>query len=152
MRKKIKIFVSILVFLFLLSSCIGYDKKDYYKKLIKENNIENLSYDNLEYFYHYASGFEDKIGLNYYYFSFDSYANDFIRQFELSDNSFSSEKSDDFENKLMTDIEKHINDKYDEIADKYKIDFTKSYMYSNFPMIYYKETNELIIIEFIYIR
>lgn len=152
MIKKNSFICCVLTFIFLLSSCIGYDDKDYYKKMIKQNNIENLSYDNLEYFYHYASGFEDKIGLNYYYFSFDDYAEDFIKQFENCKNSFSDVKSTDFENELIDKIEMHINDKYYEIPLEYRVDFTKTYLYSDFPMIYYIDTNELIIFEFIYIR
>ena len=82
MMKKKGFLCFVFAFILFLSSCIGYEKKDYYKMLIKENNIENLFYDDLEYFYHYASGFEDKVGLNYYFFSFDNYAEDFIIQFE----------------------------------------------------------------------
>lgn len=132
-------------------SCIGYKDKDYFNALVEDNNIQYLKYNNLDYFYHYTSGFEDTIGINYYHFSFDEYASDFINQFSSGDNRFYIEKSTDFEEKLMENIKKHINNKYSQIKDKYKIDFEKSYIYSNFPMIYYKETNELIIIEFIWV-
>ena len=76
------IIFSLLIYLFLISSCMVKDKKAYLNDLIRKNNIENLSYDNLDYFYHYVSGFEDKVGLNYYHFSFEKYQNDFIEQFE----------------------------------------------------------------------
>lgn len=152
MIKKKSIFCCVLTFIFILSSCTIYEEKDYYKLLIKDNNIDNLLYEDLEYFYHYASGFEDKVGLNYYFFSFANYAEDFISQFENSENSFSNVKSIDFENELMNKIEMHINDKYYEIPLEYRVDFTKTYIYSEFPMIYYIDTNELIIFEFICIR
>lgn len=152
MIKKKSILCFALTFIIFLSSCIGYEKKDYYSMLIKENNIENLFYSDLEYFYHYVSGFEDKVGLNYYFFSFDNYAEDFITQFENCENSFSNVKSIDFEIELMNKIERHIYDKYYEIPLEYRVDFTKVYLYSDFPMIYYIDTNELIIFDFIYIR
>lgn len=153
MIKKKSIFCCILIFIILfLSSCLRYDEKDYYKALIKDNNIENLLYEDLVYFFHYEAGFEDKVGMNYYFFSFDSYEEDFIIQFENSINSFSNEKSIDFENELMNKIKMHINDKYYEIPLEYRVDFTKAYIYSDFPMMYYIDTNELIIFEFINIR
>ena len=152
MMKKKGFLCFVFAFILFLSSCIGYEKKDYYKMLIKENNIENLFYDDLEYFYHYASGFEDKVGLNYYFFSFDNYAEDFIIQFENCENSFSNVKSINFEIELMNKIERYINNKYNEIPLEYRVDFTKAYIYSDFPMIYYIDTNELIIFDFIYIR
>ena len=149
MIKKMGIFFSLLIYLFLISSCMVKDKKAYFNDLIKNNNIENLSYDNLDYFYHYVSGFEDKVGLNYYYFSFDKYQNDFIEQFKSNKYRFYDEEFENFELELMNKIHLYIGNKYDEIEENYKIDFSRVYIYSYFPMIYFKETNELIIIEYI---
>ena len=149
MIKKMGITFSLLIYLFLISSCIVKDKKAYFNDLIRKNNIENLSYDNLDYFYHYVSGFEDKVGLNYYHFSFEKYQNDFIEQFESNKYRFYDEEFENFELELMDKINLYIGNKYDEIDENYKIDFSRSYIYSYFPMIYFKETNELIIIEYI---
>ena len=149
MIKKFFIFLSLLINLCLITSCVAKDKKTYFNDLIRNNGIKNLSYDNLDYFYHYTSGFEDKVGLNYYHFSFDEYQNDFINQFDLSNNRFNNEKDTEFESELMDKIDFYIGNKYEEIENKYKIDFLKTYIYSDFPMIYFEENNELIIIVFI---
>lgn len=151
MIKKILLYY-FLFFICLLSSCIGYNKRDYFEDMIDKNEFKYLSYTDLKYFYHYTSGFEDQVGLNYYYFSFEHYADEFIAQFKNDKNSFYSTKSDEFETKLVNDIYSHINTKYYEIPSEYRIDFTQKYKYSYFPMIYYTDTNILIIIEFIYKR
>lgn len=148
-----KIIICIEMFcILLLSSCIGYDEKDYYNMMIRENKIEHLSYNNLKYFYHYTSGFEDRAGLNYYYIEFKEYPFDFISQFDKSLNSFYETKSEEFETKLLNDINEHIGNKYNEIPIEYRVDYTKNYSYSNFPMIYYIDTKVLIIVEYINVR
>ena len=53
-------FYSIIIFVLFLSSCVGYKREDYFGMLVKNNNIDNLSYSDLKYFFHYTSGFEDR--------------------------------------------------------------------------------------------
>lgn len=152
--KKIQMYVFITLisfFIILFTSSCSLKQKYQFKNLIDDYNIKHLEYKNLKYFYSHVVGFEDHYGLKYFFFEFDEYPEDFILQFE-DDYKFNDYKDLEFEDDLMDEIETSINSNYDEIDEKYKINFVKEYMFSNFPMIYFKQTNQLVIINFVNIR
>lgn len=149
--KKIISFIILSFIVLFLSSCSLKERWNF-RNFLHEYNIKHISYKNIEYSYSHVTGFEDRIGIRYYFLSFDEYSLEFIDQFENSDYKFIEGKNILYEQNLMDKIESFINDSYYEIEEEYAIDFDKEYMYSEFPMIFYEDTNDLIIIEFVDIR
>lgn len=131
-----------------LSSC-SFANKLRFKELLGRYHIKNISCTDLKYSYIGSKGaLQDHRSVAYYYVSFDEYPTKFINQFESRIYKFNDGRNEDFEEELMKKIDCYIGEKYNEIEANYRIDFSKDYMYSTLPMIFYKDTFDLIIIDY----
>lgn len=137
-----------------LTSCFNdYNRKQHFQELIDEKDLDYLNYKDFTYFYYFTSGFEDKVGIKYFVFEFESEPTDFLNQFSSDDeNNFREGPNESFESMILTEIDNHIGKKFDDIPSQYKLNFENKYMYSHLPMVYYRAKKQLCIIDLIRIQ
>lgn len=126
----------------LLVSCSNmFSKKSRFEETIEENNITFLTKDNLiKTYYKVDTWFGEETGICYYFCKVDE---------DIRDKGiFFDEPNEVFEHDISYLVE-HYEEMYEKIPTEHRLDFSKKYYYSSTPMIYYPETNELILIKFV---